>query len=193
MKNLIKITSLTIIAMLVIVGSLMAQDKTETSKSEKKCGSACCSSKKTNAKIDNSKMDHNKMTDIKSIDKNKDGKVFQCPMKCEAPQDESGQCSKCGMNLKEISVKDTEKKFGHAMHKMMDHSKMGHASSSEDGNIDFASIDKNKNRKVYQCPMVCTDSISDEKGECAKCGMNLKEISIKDAKKNLTDHQHKTN
>jgi hypothetical protein len=46
--------------------------------------------------------------DMKKIDKNNDGVIYQCPMKCEA-SDEAGECSKCGMKLKEVSVTNTTK------------------------------------------------------------------------------------
>lgn len=46
--------------------------------------------------------------DMKKIDKNNDGVVYQCPMKCEV-SDKPGECSKCGMTLKEVSLKDISK------------------------------------------------------------------------------------
>lgn len=49
-----------------------------------------------------------KSMDIKSIDKNKDGKVFQCPMDWEIIKDKSGKCEICKMNLKEYDVKTAE-------------------------------------------------------------------------------------
>jgi len=45
-----------------------------------------------------------KIIDVVSFDKNKDGKVFQCPMDWEVLSDKSGRCDKCGMNLKEYNV-----------------------------------------------------------------------------------------
>jgi len=55
---------------------------------------------------------------------------------------------------------------------------------SEKNNIDLGMVDKNKDGKVYQCPM-CADQIADDPGECSKCGMDLKEISLEKAKENL--------
>lgn len=40
-----------------------------------------------------------------ALDLNKDGLIYECPMKCEAASDEPGNCSKCGMKLKKVSVK----------------------------------------------------------------------------------------
>lgn len=59
-----------------------------------------------------------------------------------------------------------------------------------EGEIDLISIDKNKNGKVYQ-DMMDWNVISDNPGECPVCGMKLKEVTIENAKKNLTDHKHK--
>ena len=39
-----------------------------------------------------------------ALDLNKDGSIYECPMKCEAG-DHAGKCSKCGMELKKVSVK----------------------------------------------------------------------------------------
>lgn len=39
-----------------------------------------------------------------ALDKNHDGFIYECPMKCEA-SDQAGACSKCGMELKKVSVK----------------------------------------------------------------------------------------
>jgi hypothetical protein len=58
---------------------------------------------------------------MKKIDKNKDGVVYECPMKCEAPKDAPGECSKCGMKLQKISIKDMNKK---GMKDKMNHGKM---------------------------------------------------------------------
>lgn len=54
----------------------------------------------------------------------------------------------------------------------------------EKNNIDLGVVDKNKDGKVYQCPM-CADQLADDPGECPKCGMDLKEISLEKAKENL--------
>jgi len=51
-------------------------------------------------------------------------------------------------------------------------------------NIDLGMVDKNKDGKVYQC-LMCADQIADDPGECPKCGMDLKEITLEKAKENL--------
>jgi multidrug efflux pump subunit AcrA (membrane-fusion protein) len=53
--------------------------------------------------------------DLESIDKNKDGKVFQDPMDWNVISDKPGKCPLCGMKLKEVTLevgKDNLKKNG---------------------------------------------------------------------------------
>lgn len=98
MKNVIKTTALVITIMLFSSVLLLAQEHSHAQKND----------------------DSNQMMDAKKIDKNNDGIIYECPMKCEAPTDKPGSCSKCGMTLKEISVAETNSK-------MMKHDKMeGH-------------------------------------------------------------------
>jgi len=41
-----------------------------------------------------------------ALDKNHDGYIYECEMKCEA-SDKAGECSKCGMPLKKVSVTES--------------------------------------------------------------------------------------
>ncbi len=50
--------------------------------------------------------------------------------------------------------------------------------------VNVASIDVNKDGKVYQCQMDY-DVISDKAGTCPKCGMKLEEVTVKQAQENL--------
>jgi PBP1b-binding outer membrane lipoprotein LpoB len=47
--------------------------------------------------------------DVASLDINKDGKVFQCPMHYEVISDKSGTCPLCKMDLEEVSVETAVK------------------------------------------------------------------------------------
>jgi len=58
------------------------------------------------------------------------------------------------------------------------------------GIIDLASIDKNKDGKLYE-DIMDWNVISDEPGTCPLCGMTLREFSIKEVKENLTKHGFK--
>jgi hypothetical protein len=58
--------------------------------------------------------------------------------------------------------------------------------------IDVATIDKNGDGNVYQCPMDW-QVISDTTGSCPICMMDLEQYSVADAQKNLKDnppHNH---
>jgi PBP1b-binding outer membrane lipoprotein LpoB len=45
-----------------------------------------------------------KDVDVASIDKNKDGKVFQCPMDANVISDKQEPCPICHMELEEVSI-----------------------------------------------------------------------------------------
>jgi membrane fusion protein, copper/silver efflux system len=55
------------------------------------------------------------------------------------------------------------------------------------GVIDLSAIDKNKDGKLYE-DIMDWNVISDKPGECPICGMTLKEFTIKEVEKNLTEH-----
>jgi Cu(I)/Ag(I) efflux system membrane fusion protein/cobalt-zinc-cadmium efflux system membrane fusion protein len=47
---------------------------------------------------------HEGMIDIESIEKNKDGRLWECPMDWNVISDESGRCPLCNMKLKEYTI-----------------------------------------------------------------------------------------
>ena len=51
-------------------------------------------------------------------------------------------------------------------------------------NVDVSSLDLNKDSKVFQCPMDY-EVISDHQASCPKCKMDLEEVSVVEAQKNL--------
>lgn len=53
---------------------------------------------------DNESIIREGIIDLKSIDKNKDGKVYQDQMCWNVISDEPGECPQCGMILKEVSL-----------------------------------------------------------------------------------------
>ncbi len=141
--------------------------------------------------------------DVKKADKNKDGKVYVCPG-CKVVKDKPGKCPMCGAELKEMSVEKAEQAIKNAkgMHMKMHeakemHGKMGEA-EEEEGNEHQAAMhrgmqmhkmmkanvekaDKNKDGKVYVCPKCKV--VEDKPGKCPMCGAELKEMSVKKAKK----------
>lgn len=99
--------------------------KTECSKENGKAGDSkeCCKTKMESKKDSKdccknnmkSKMNHHECTNEKNqvnksgleeMDKNKDGKLFQCTMCPDQISDEAGSCKKCGMELKEVKIED---------------------------------------------------------------------------------------
>lgn len=59
-----------------------------------------------------------------------------------------------------------------------------------DVNADVSKIDANKDGKVYECQMDY-NVISDKPGTCPKCGMNLEEVTVKQAQENLKNSSMK--
>lgn len=47
---------------------------------------------------------HERVIDVESIDKNNDGKLWECPMDWNVISDESGRCPVCNMRLKEYTI-----------------------------------------------------------------------------------------
>ena len=207
MKQLIKISSLSLIVVFFLAFSISAQD---------------------NGKMKNSmhKVKTEKTVNVKSFDKNNDGKVYQCPMCSDEISDTPGTCPKCGMELKEVSVKEAAAKFqgkGMMMHKgmmmQMDSTKKGMMQKGQmhkgmmmqkaknqkgmmqkkmmtsgmvhKGVIDVKALDKNGDGKVFQDQMDW-NIISDNPGTCPLCGMELKEVTVEKAIKNLKEHGFKT-
>ena len=65
--------------------------------------------------------------------------------------------------------------------------KSGESSLIRKGVIDLASIDKNKDGKVYE-DIMDWNVISDKPGKCPLCGMTLREFTLSKAKENLKEH-----
>lgn len=221
MNSQIKIfLSIIFFIVITISSQTVAQEtvKSDSSKHEmKKMG--CCKDKRASEKSMDCKTETETTAvskiNVGEVDKNKDGKVYKCPMCSDQLADEPGKCSKCGMDLKEVSLDDAQKVPAKKSHGMMgcsnmdgnkmDHSKMmnhemKHAdadkmdmkkdSSVREGEIDLIVIDKNGDKKVFQDQMDW-NVISDEAGECPLCGMKLKEVTLEKAKENLIKHNYK--
>ncbi|MBU0559788.1 MAG: heavy metal-binding domain-containing protein [Bacteroidota bacterium] len=212
------ITTLTTLAvMLLTVGIITGQEKMDHKKMGDTTKKSCCSSanKDSSSCVDKSKSPDMQSVDVKAIDKNKDGKVYQCQMCPQQLTDEPGKCPHCEMDLKEVSIEDAQKSLEKKSNNMMDHSKMdGHKMDHSkmmnhdmmnmdhnkmdmkkdnivrEGEIDLTSIDKNTDGKVFQDQMDW-NVIADEAGECPVCGMKLKEVTLEKAKENLIKNNFK--
>lgn len=51
---------------------------------------------------------HEGVIDVESIDKNKDGKLWECPMDWNVISDQSGRCPLCNMKLKEYTIEEVK-------------------------------------------------------------------------------------
>lgn len=91
---------------------------------------------------------------------------------------------KTGMNEKENESQKTKN------NSMDYHSHDKHEQNSINKVIDVESMDKNRDGKLFECPMDW-DVISDEAGRCPLCNMKLKEYSLSDVKSNLEKHGFK--
>jgi uncharacterized protein with PIN domain len=213
MKKQVVLTLSFFLMIFLTAGVTSAQETINHNKMDDGAKKSCCSStdKKSGSLMEKSKSHDMKEIDLKTIDRNKNGKVYQCSMCPDQLSDESGECSKCGMNLNEVSIEDAQKHLEGKKSEMMNHGKMeGHMDHSKmmnhkmdsgkmemkeenivrQGEIDLTAIDKNKDGKVYQDQM-CWNVISDTAGECPQCGMILKEVSFDKAKENLLKHDYK--
>ena len=113
-------------------------------------------------------------------------------------QEHNSACCGSGMEKDVVAMNaasgDSTKKMDmkHDMHNM----KMEKQKSAEsvsivrEGKIDLKAIDMNKNGKVFQCPMDW-NIIADASGKCPECKMKLKEVTLKEAKKNLLENDYK--
>lgn len=136
MKGIINIAVIVFATLFVSSSFTLAQNNMDHSKMNESNKKNCCASDKAVSKgsmcgMDKDKMsstmgksnhkmmgmDHGKMEnsivregviDVKAIDSNKDGKVFQDVMDWNVISDEAGKCPICGMTLKEVSIADAE-------------------------------------------------------------------------------------
>jgi Cu(I)/Ag(I) efflux system membrane fusion protein/cobalt-zinc-cadmium efflux system membrane fusion protein len=102
------------------------KDKMKEDKSETRNGKSETRNEKSKMKNDMKEMNmenhdhslsivHKGVIDVQSIDKNKDGKLWECPMDWNVISDESGRCPLCNMKLKEYTtdqVKNNLEKHG---------------------------------------------------------------------------------
>ncbi len=104
---------------------------------------------------------------------------YTCPMHPEVVSDEPGNCPKCGMFLvpRETEADATSAKatgHDHGTHDHGAHDHGGHASMAEkaDTAATVTGTVGDGSGTQYTCPMH-PEVVSDEPGNCPKCGMNL--------------------
>ena len=106
--------------------TLFAQEKPDSTKMGHKMNHSMVDSTHHSKMMNHSMMDstkHSKMMkhkssivreepiDLKAIDANGDGKVFQDQMDWNVISDEAGECPLCGMKLKEVSLNEAKSKL----------------------------------------------------------------------------------
>lgn len=96
------------------------QTSTGNEISKKKDKKQETTNKKSEMKMENhdhsSSIVHEGMIDVEAIDKNKDNKLWECPMDWNVISDESGRCPLCNMKLKEFTIDEVKanlKKYGY--------------------------------------------------------------------------------
>jgi hypothetical protein len=105
--------------------------------------------------------------------------VDNCKEKMKDMKDQHMDMDKCKEKMKDM--KD---------HKMTIDSDKSNDSIIRIGEVDLKVIDNNKDGKVFQDQMDW-NVISDEPGNCPKCNMTLKEVTLEKAKENLIKHDFK--
>ncbi|MBU2446651.1 MAG: hypothetical protein KJ666_13930 [Bacteroidetes bacterium] len=110
-KNCIPII---IFVILAFSSQAFAQDKTNSDKTKSKMKKMSCCKNMSHSdhemKSEKTEMDEQDKIDLGKSDLNKDGKVFIDGMCKDVVKDEPGDCPKCGMKLKEVTL-DEAKKF----------------------------------------------------------------------------------
>ncbi len=177
--NIMRTAVFAFVLSFLAVGILTAQDKSDAKEMD------------SHMKMDHSQMKQDKDAkefDLKAIDKNNDGKVYQCPMDFDVLSDEPGKDPKCGMALEEVSLDKAAKNLESKGFKVKGETDGN--SIVREGVINLGKIDANKDGRVYQ-DMMDYNVISDAPGKCPLCGMTLQEVSLGKAADNLTKNGFK--
>ena len=121
--NLVRTLFFSFTVLILAASFTFAQNSTKTENHKEKMGNMKMdmkgmkmdSSMHSGKQIDNKKKmssaikAYKGVIDLKSIDVNKDGKVYQCPMDFNVLSDKPGIDPKCGMKLKEVSLVQAKK------------------------------------------------------------------------------------
>lgn len=112
MKSYIKVITILVSGFLVFhagVGFSQTKAKTDSTKHDMKKMDCCKKDNSSSAKhSESSEAKPDTSNSIALADKNQDGKVFIDGMCKDVIKDEPGNCPKCGMKLKEVTIKQAE-------------------------------------------------------------------------------------
>lgn len=70
--------------------------------------SSCSKQEQKQTKVKQTSIVREGIIDVKAIDANNDGFVFQCPMDWNVISDDAGKCTVCGMNLEKYTIKEAK-------------------------------------------------------------------------------------
>lgn len=95
-------------------GKMESKENAKSSCNEKKDSKECCKGKMESKGNSNEYKEENhkemgSSASLEEMDKNKDGKLFQCSMCPDQISDKAGSCKECGMELKEVKIEDIKK------------------------------------------------------------------------------------
>jgi hypothetical protein len=99
--------------------------------------------------------------------------MYTCPMHADVKSDKPGACPKCGMDLQKMGNAKNHQCCG-GMKMECGSAKMGMDHSKMEMRHDSAKMKMNNSKltKTFVCPMH-PDQVSNNPGECPKCGMAL--------------------
>ncbi len=104
----IKLSSLLLFAALFLFTAAFTQAQTSDSSHMHGMMMKSDSSKTMNMQNVKPAADKNEPIDLNAVDVNKDGKVYQCPMDFNVLSDKPGIDPKCGMKLKEVTLRQAK-------------------------------------------------------------------------------------
>jgi hypothetical protein len=106
-----------------------------------------------------------------------------CKKECKEMKECTKKCAnECKMDKKDCSTKNT--KCSMSDNKMCSTTKCKSTVKNVKETIDLKKLDANKDGKIFQCTMD-VDQLSDAAGKCPKCKMDMKEVTLKNAKASL--------
>lgn len=112
MKSFIKVITILIFGFLVFhssVGFSQTKTRTDSTKHNMKKMDCCKKENSSSAKCpETTEVKSETSNSVALADKNQDGKVFIDGMCKDVIKDEPGNCPKCGMKLKEVTIKQAE-------------------------------------------------------------------------------------
>ena len=123
-------------------------------------------------------------TESKSSEKEDQRVAYVCPMHPNEMSDKEGKCSKCGMDMKKVTVAKHEPgtKGSQTTYETKYVCKMDGTTSDKAGKCSkcgkaLTAINDQDHKHMYGCPMH-PNEMSDKMGKCSICGMDMKKVTV---------------